>query len=124
MAPRFSLADYIKGVEEGWPEEDVYRIVVSGLPRGFYALSFEGQRAALKERVPLTGTRWDALLAAVVEHVAWLARTRPTGVGGRAGTVPRQHVGAVGEPLGSGERVAVRAARLPPARSAAGPAGP
>ena len=53
MAPRFSLADYIKGVEEGWPEEDVYRIVVSGLPRGFYALSFEGQRAALKERVPL-----------------------------------------------------------------------
>ena len=72
MAPRFSLADYIKGVEEGWPEGDVYRIVVSGLPRGFHGRSAAVQRAALKERVPLTGTRWDALLAAVVEHVAWL----------------------------------------------------
>ena len=72
MAPGFSLAAYIEGVEEGWPKGDVYRIVVSGLPRDFYALSLERQRAALKERVPLTGTRWDALLAAVVEHVAWL----------------------------------------------------
>ena len=67
---RFSLANYVKGVKEGWPEEDVYRIVVCGLPRGFHALSFEDQRAALEERVPLTGTRWDALFAAVVEHVA------------------------------------------------------
>ena len=45
MAPRFSLADYIKGVEEGWPEEDVYRIVVSGLPRGFH-----GRSATVKRR--------------------------------------------------------------------------
>ena len=68
----FSLADYIKGIREGWPKEDVYRFAVSGLPRDFYALSFERRRAALKERIPLTGTRWDALLAAVVEHLAWL----------------------------------------------------
>ena len=30
------------------------------------------QRAALAERVPLTHTRWDALLAAMVGHVACL----------------------------------------------------
>ena len=70
--PGFSLAAYIVGIREGWPESDNYRWIVSGLPRDFQALSFEGQRAALKERIPLTGTRWDALLAAVVEHVAWL----------------------------------------------------
>ena len=67
-----SLADYIRGVDEGWPESDIYRIVVSGLPRGFCWRSSEVQRAALAERVPLTHTKWDALLAAVVEHVAWL----------------------------------------------------
>ena len=66
----FGMAEYVAGVAEGWPESDLYRIIVRGLPREFHAQSFERQRAALCERVPLTGTRWDALLAAVVEHVA------------------------------------------------------
>ncbi|MXZ70825.1 MAG: hypothetical protein F4Z04_04865 [Acidobacteria bacterium] len=74
---RFSLSNYIKGVAEGWPETDIYRMVVHGLPRGFHACSEAEQREALAERVPLTHTKWDALLAAVVEHVARLHGHEP-----------------------------------------------
>lgn len=70
--PQFSLSDYIVGIREGWPEPDIYRMVVRGLPRGFHARSAGEQREALAERVPLTGTKWDALVAAVVEHMARL----------------------------------------------------
>ena len=67
---RFSLPDYIAGIQAGWPDGDVYRWIVCGLARDFHALSSEEQRSALAEPVPLTGTRWDALVAAMVEHVA------------------------------------------------------
>ena len=70
--PRLSLADFLQGIEEGWPAEDTYRWIVCQLPRSFHGRSSAEQRAALAERVPLTGTKWDALLAAMVEHVAWL----------------------------------------------------
>ena len=66
------IADFLRGIEEGWPEEDVARWIVCQLPRSFHARSAEEQHEALRERVPLSGTKWDALLAAVVEHVAWL----------------------------------------------------
>ena len=67
---RFRLSNYIMGIAGGWPDRDVQRAIVCGLPRRFHALTREEQRNALEERVPLTGTRWDALLAAMVEHVA------------------------------------------------------
>ena len=47
-------------MDEGWPEE------------AFTEVGRPSRRAALVELVPLTGTKWDALLAAMVEHVAWL----------------------------------------------------
>ena len=72
IGPPVVLADFLKGVDEGWPEEDVYRWIVCQLPRSFHGSRPADQRAALAERVPLTGTKWDALLAAMVEHVAWL----------------------------------------------------
>lgn len=68
----FTLGGYTRGIEEGWPAEDTYRWIVCQLPRSFLGRSAAEQRAALAERVPLTGTKWDALLAAMVEHVAWL----------------------------------------------------
>ena len=68
----FSLSWYIEGIAAGWPEGDIQRMIVCGLPRSFHALSAADQRAALAERVPLTHTKWDALLAAMVEHVASL----------------------------------------------------
>lgn len=68
----FTLAGYTKGIREGWPEEDIQRLIVCGLPRDFHVRSAAEQRSALVGRVPLTGTKWDALLAAMVEHVARL----------------------------------------------------
>ena len=68
----FTLVAYTAGIREEWPESDIERWIVCGLPRDFNVLNAAQQRAALAERVPLTHTRWDALLAAMVEHVAWL----------------------------------------------------
>ena len=75
--PRFSLSWYIEGIREGWPEADIARMIVCGLPRGFHARSAAVQRAALAERVPLTHTKWDALVAGMVEHVARLHGHEP-----------------------------------------------
>ena len=72
VAEPFTLAAYIDGIREGWPEPDIERWIVCGLPRDFNILGVAEQREALAERVPLTHTKWDALLAAMVEHVAWL----------------------------------------------------
>lgn len=69
---RFSLGLYTEGIRERWPDADNYRWIVHDLPRQFHARSAEEQRKSLRERVPLTHTRWDALLAAMVEHVATL----------------------------------------------------
>ena len=75
--PRLSLAVYIEGIVEGWPEVDIERWIVHDLPRQFHARSAAEQREALAERVPLTHTKWDALIAAMVEHVAWLHGHEP-----------------------------------------------
>lgn len=71
-ARRITLADFIVGVREDWPEGDIQRWIVCGLPREFHALSAADQREVLAERAPLTRTKWDALLAAMVEHLARL----------------------------------------------------
>lgn len=68
----FSLSRYTEGIREGWPDADIERMIVHDLPRQFHARSAEEQRDALAEAVPLTRTKWDALLAAMVEHVAGL----------------------------------------------------
>ena len=67
-----TLSSYAEAVRNGWPEDDLERAIVAGLPRRFHALRSEEQRRVLAEPVPLTHTRWDALLAATVEHVARL----------------------------------------------------
>ncbi|MDE0103807.1 MAG: hypothetical protein OXN89_15645 [Bryobacterales bacterium] len=64
------LSAYTAGVRAGWPDSDIERAIVCGLPRRFHATSSAIQRRLLQERVPLTRTRWDALLAAMVEHLA------------------------------------------------------
>ncbi len=71
-ADRWSLEEYTLGVREGWPEDDNYRWIVHDLPRRFHARTAERQREALRTPVPLTHTRWDAMLAATIEHLAIL----------------------------------------------------
>ena len=67
-----TLSEFTDMVRNGWPDDDIYRFMIHDLPRRFHGLDREAQRAVLAERPPLTGTRWDALLAATVEHVAHL----------------------------------------------------
>ena len=69
---RLRLQDYGDAVAEGWKQADLYRAIVHELPRLFHSLDHQAQREAINEAPELTGTPWDALIAAVVEHVATL----------------------------------------------------
>lgn len=69
---RFALATYSRIIQEEAEDDVRYRALIHQLPRQFHGLERTAQAAALLEPPPLTGTRWDAFLAAVVEHVARL----------------------------------------------------
>lgn len=45
-------------------------MLISDLARRFHESPFEVQQRALQQPPPLTGTKWDCLLAAVAEHIA------------------------------------------------------
>ena len=66
------LQDYSDAVAEGWKQADLYRAIIHELPRLFHSLDHQAQREVLDEPPELTGSVWDALIAAVVEHVATL----------------------------------------------------
>ena len=72
MYAEFSLASYSRTIEGDLDDMDRYGALMHQLPRQFHSLTGADQAAALLDPPPLTGTRWDALLAAVVEHVARL----------------------------------------------------
>lgn len=67
-----SLVDYAAGVAEGWSEDTLARMFIHDLPRAFHLLDPQQQRSVLDHAPPLTGTPWDALLAAMAEHLAEL----------------------------------------------------
>ncbi len=67
----FSLDGYGRLITEALEDSERYRGLIHQLPREFHALSHDDQAAALAEPPTLTGERrWDAFLAAVVEHIA------------------------------------------------------
>lgn len=68
----FGLARYADAVAAGWPKGDLARFILRDLPRRFHALPHDRQAAVLALAPPLAEPRWDALLAATVEHVARL----------------------------------------------------
>lgn len=73
MQAEFTLASNARTIKAvGLNDLDRYCALMYQLPRQFHSLTAERQAAALLDPPPLTGTRWDALLAAVVEHIARL----------------------------------------------------
>ena len=70
--PRLSLEEYTAAVREQWSEGDLKRAMLHDLPRRFHALSGAEQADVLRVAPSLTHSPWDALLAAVTEHVAAL----------------------------------------------------
>ncbi|MCY4636651.1 MAG: hypothetical protein OXG04_19490 [Acidobacteria bacterium] len=66
---RTRLPEDAEAVRSGWTEGELLRLHLHELPRSLFDLSRERQVELLDERPPPTGTPWDALLAAVVEHM-------------------------------------------------------
>ncbi len=67
-----SLRDFTAAISAGWGDTDLKRGILHDLPRRLHGLDPKRQAEVLAERPELTGTRWDALLAATVEHLAEL----------------------------------------------------
>ena len=68
---RVALSDYTDAILAG---VDRRRPHTGDPPRNFRSLGREEQQRVLNQRPPRTGTRWDALLAATVEHPCELKR--------------------------------------------------
>ena len=60
------------GIARGWAEDEIHRAVMAGIPREFRHADEHARRELLEKRPEETGTRWDGVLAAVVEHLAGL----------------------------------------------------
>ena len=61
---------YAKGVDDGWNDVELYRLIVRQLQRSFHSGTEADRRTMLSNRPRLTGTKWDAAMAAVIEHTA------------------------------------------------------
>ena len=66
---RVALSDYTDAIRAGWTDGDITRAILHDLPRNFRSLGRGEQQQVLNQRSPSTRTRWDALLAATVEHL-------------------------------------------------------
>lgn len=64
------VAQYVDTIDNAWSDAERYRMLITDLPRRFHAASRELQAKSLEDPPRLTGTKWDALLAAVAEHFA------------------------------------------------------
>lgn len=71
IAP-LSLHDFTRAISAGWSDGDLKRAILHDLPRRFHDLDRQRQHDVLQQRPELSRTRWDALLAATVEHIAGL----------------------------------------------------
>ena len=72
MSVGFRVADYSSVLQDALDDAERYRALMHDLPRRFHQLPSDLQVGALRDPAPLTGTDWDVLLAAVVEHIARL----------------------------------------------------
>lgn len=61
---------YAKGVDDGWNDTELYRLIVRQIQRSFHSGTEADRKTLLANRPHLTGTKWDAAIAAVVEHTA------------------------------------------------------
>ena len=68
--PYWRVGDYVSTIENAWTDNECYRMLISDLSRRFHQSSRDRQEYALAEAPRLTGTPWDCLLAATVEHIA------------------------------------------------------
>ena len=68
---------YARGVDEGWNDTELYRLIVRQLQRSFHSGTEADRQTMLSRRPRITGTKWDAAIAAVIEHTARLHGYEP-----------------------------------------------
>ena len=69
----FALEDYAEFIRNNPADLDgIYRKIIHEVPRFLMAVEPERRAAILEAEPSPTGTRWDALLAGVAEHLAGL----------------------------------------------------
>ena len=66
------LTEYAEAITSGWTKGELTRAILHDLPRRAAQMGHADRERMLNERPVLTATGWDALLAAMVEHVAQL----------------------------------------------------
>ena len=71
------MPEYAQAVVDGWSHAELLRLHLHELPRSLMGLDRERRIELLAERPPMTGTPWDVLLAAMVEHVCELHDLEP-----------------------------------------------
>ena len=79
---------YAKGVDEGWTDIELYRLIVRQLQRSFHSGTESDRQTLLANRPHLTNTKWDAAMAAVIEHAALTHGYDAPAWGGRTRAVP------------------------------------
>ena len=62
------LSELAAEAREGRDATTLERLIVKGLTRYYYGIDNEARRALAAAEPPLTGTVWDAVIAATVEH--------------------------------------------------------
>ena len=62
--------EFPEAITSGWTKGELTRSILHDLPRRAARMGHADRKAMLNERPAPTATRWDALLAAMVEHVA------------------------------------------------------
>ena len=66
-----------RGVAEGWTEVELYRMTVRQIQRVFHNGTAGDRKEMLGRRPATTGTVWDAVLAATIEHAALIHGYEP-----------------------------------------------
>ena len=64
------VSNAVRGVAAGWTEVELYRLTVRQIQRVFHCGTAADRKAMLSIRPATTGTVWDAVVAATIEHVA------------------------------------------------------
>ena len=63
------LDEYAEGIRSGWTGTELYHLIVENLPRQWDESGDDDRRLLVQKAPPLTGTAWDALIAAIIEHL-------------------------------------------------------
>ena len=77
--PIADLSTLPEAINGDWTHDELFRLCMVEYPRRLHAATPTERRLILSRRPPLTGTIWDAAIAASIEHSALIHGLRPPG---------------------------------------------